>query len=634
MMCQAVLRFTTLSSFVRLAISSLLSLALVGCAATTGSLRPMKAGEGITGPWWMQQTAMTRDGRLEFTSKPWWPKAQKLKIGEQFIVEAEGEAAGKMLVRREKYAGFRKEGQAIVLVIDDDGDGSLTNGGDLDSDCYVADYGSDGLVDRMVDYIDNDNDNDQDEMDIRYFVDGELRRSWMGMDLDDDNHIWYVTGYEYGANFFKSDPSGNALIYMNRFDPHNGEWLPISECPFAFWDTDNDGYSEVVCRVSAVPLAYDSSVDPDYANKLSRFEGQWNDEMRRMGIINIRYGFDVDNLSSKETPLHYDMGFNLVGAAPYKFKGMKHFNPKRRPPQVSTVVPHHSLREISERYEAKETGFSWFEQHDDTVKLGDQPQPELDFRWEGVFWIWERRFMENTGGPCQKWNMRREYRPKPTSRRELYYSEVDRRIHLVGAEEGWIQIGHFGGQGPIGETRMYDTDSNGYFDRWEVYLDGNPIPVRVTTVKDEKVRRLPFDYEKLSEFYTRQVLPVAMAANDKLTSFMAEIREFAVPEGLQKSMREGSPNHRRYAQDVVRELQYQDLRKHLTALAHRVIYDARKDDLKPLPADQRQTTPNTQTAWAMIRVLEKLDVSYGQGDYGSACSLLAELEQMKELFEK
>ncbi len=66
--------------------------------------------------------------------------------------------------------------------------------------------------------------------------------------------------------------------------------------------------------------------------------------------------------------------------------------------------------------------------------------------------------MENTGGPCQKWNVRREWRGSPTDRRELYYSGVDRRIHLRGATEGWIQVGNFAGQGELFEIRMLDTD--------------------------------------------------------------------------------------------------------------------------------------------------------------------------------
>ncbi|MFV1958975.1 MAG: hypothetical protein ACC662_06135, partial [Planctomycetota bacterium] len=99
-------------------------------------------------------------------------------------------------------------------VLDDDGDMDDSQKGDGDSDCYVVDYGCDGTVDRMVDYIDTDGDQIPNEMDIRYFIDGELRRSWMGLDLDGDGEMWDLVDYEYTGNFFASDPYDDNMIYM------------------------------------------------------------------------------------------------------------------------------------------------------------------------------------------------------------------------------------------------------------------------------------------------------------------------------------------------------------------------------------------------------------------------------------
>src|SRR4029079_18288983 len=176
--------------------------------------------------------------------------------------------------------------------------------------------------------------------------------------------------------------------------------------------------------------------------------------MRSMGALNVRYSFDIDNLSGPQTPLHYDMGFNLVGAVPYDVPGDRHFNPKRRPPQTTRVIPHDRLRAFCDNYSAQQTGFTWHEQNDDTISIGDPAgagSKDDDFRWEGVFWTWERRLMPNTGGPGQKWNVRREWSDKPSDHRRVYYSEVDRRIHLFGASEGWIQVGHFEGLPDLGE---------------------------------------------------------------------------------------------------------------------------------------------------------------------------------------
>jgi len=405
--------------------------------------------------------------------------------------------------------------------------------------------------------------------------------------------------------------------------------MPISECPFAFYDTDGDGFSEVVVRVSAVPIDYDTNVDPDYANDYGHFRAKWSKEMERIGAVNIRYSFDVDNGSCKETPLHYEMGFNLVGAEPYLYPGMKHYNAKRRPPQVTCVIPWKDLRKISDNFEAKQTGFSWHENFDDTIAAGYAEHAKNDYRWEGVFWIWERRFMENTGGPCQRWNVRREWSSKQTNKRELYYSDVDKRIHLFGAEEGWLQVGHFGGVGSLGEIRMFDTDGNGYFDRWEYYSSAmEKVAQRVVTVRDEKVQRIAWDYEALSRFYTEEVLPKAMAANKQLMLAMNNVLPFDPPAELKTAMVTGSPNFRRYAQDIVREMQYQNLREHFTERAHQILRMHKKDDLRRVKEVGMETTKNSHTAWRLLRTLVELETVYGQGDYDKACELVTEVAKI------
>jgi len=625
-----------------------LAILLNGAVMIPMLANPMKAGEEGKGPWWMKQTALKRDGSIAlFSSQQWWNRAKKLKVGESFIVPATGEAKDRMLVRKEKFhtsgmVSKLREVEAIVWIIDDDGDGSVTQGkgGDKHDDCYVVDYDCDGTVDRMVDYIDNDGDGVMDELDIRYFDNGRLNWAWFGDDLDHDGVIRKITGYERGDEF-QGDPYGDNMFYMNKLDPLTGVWSPISECPFAFYDTDGDGFSETVVRVSAVPLSYDISRDPDYAN--TAYLRPWEKAMADVGVINIRYSFDIDRGSSKASPLHYDIGFNMLGSMPYRFPGMVRFNPKRRPPQETVVVPWKDLRAVADRYEAKETGFSWNENADDTVANGADPEKMSgldDFRWEGVFWMWERRFIGNTGGPCQKWNMRREWRGRPAGKRELYYSGVDRRIHLLGAEEGWIEIGHFSGLGSIGEIRMFDTNHNGFFDRWEVYLGGNPLPVRVTTVQDEQVKPIDFKPETLTDFYTNEVLPQAVADRRRLMKAMNDWRPFEVPAGLKAAMESGTESYRRYAMDVTSELQYQDFRNGLMKQAEEVFARLRqKPDgqymgdllaIKRSPEKQNdlEKTINSHTAWKLVRALAELDDAYGRGDTDGACSAITEIERI------
>ena len=161
----------------------------------------------------MRVTAMKRDGTMaDFRKLPWWRRAAGLKAGESFVVEAKGESRDRILVRREKfrtaaYITKAREIEAIVMVVDDGGDGSAPKGGDKVNDCYVADYDVDGTVDRMVDYIDDDGDSKADRMEIRYYADGRLNFCWFSEDLDHDGLMTSLIGYEFGGeSYFEGDP--------------------------------------------------------------------------------------------------------------------------------------------------------------------------------------------------------------------------------------------------------------------------------------------------------------------------------------------------------------------------------------------------------------------------------------------
>jgi len=584
--------------------------------------------EKPTTHWWEAETALAEDGTLILTGKPWWKRAAALKVGEHFLVKSEYPDGGQMLVRREKLKRGKKTFEAIVWVIDDDGDFQPgQTDGDKDSDCYVADYGCDGRVDRMLDYIDNDGDCEPDEMDIRYFHKGQLRISWFGMDLDDDGHMWSIGSYEYQGGFFRSDPYGDNMIYANRYDPEQRQWVPISECPFAFYDTDGDGESEAVVRVSAAPINFDPIKEPDPGN--SFHTGPFQDRMRNIGAVNIRYGIDLDNLSGPERRLHYDLGFNLIARVPYKFEGMEHTNPLRRAPKTTRVIPHKICRQVAETYPAEQTGFSWHEYGDDAITQGFGPHANEDRRWEGIFWTWNRRVMHNTGSPTQNWNMRREFRPTPSKKRELYYSRVDRRIHLKGATDGWIHVGHLGDpKSTWGEIRMFDTNGDGYFDRWETYRTGAAAPVRISTVVDAGIRDLPNDWEKLHQFYTKEMLPEAIAANDKLTAAMQPLNdEFKAPEYLAKALKAAAcDSEKRYVQDIIRESQYLALRNKLAERSDKLLAASAPKSRGVSTADKRAAS---ERAWAFALAVSKLDAAYGEGRYEDAVHLLHELAKLE-----
>lgn len=602
-------------------VSTLIVMGISGCQATA--------------PWWERETRLDPRGVLDLRAKSWWPRANRLIEGQQFLVTSQEPGGGSMLIRRERMTGRRANQVAIVWILDDDGDmvctprvkpgvmlGLRAPACDRDSDCYVVDYDADGLVDRMVDYLDNDGDGRPDEMDIRYFVQGELRRSWFWEDRDRDGVQWDLLNYEYSADCFASDPYGDNMLYMNRYDPERRCWWPISECPFAFYDTDGDGQSEAVVRFSAAPMTFDPQKDADYANSEACYQGPFYPELREVGLVNIRYGIDLDNVSSAATPLHYDMGFNLIGKVPYRFAGMRRTNPLRRSPKTTICARHADCRRISETYPADQTGFSWREYEDGTIAIGDRGRAEQDQRWEGVFWTWSRREMHNTGGPTQRWNMRREFCPTPTRRRELYYSEVDRRIHLTGATEGWLEIGCLGDKKPYGEVRMYDTDRDGYFDRWEVYATDDAAPVRVTTTAGRRGRPLPADWKDLEVFYTTKVLPEAIAANEKLIAAMARVQPCEPPAALRRALADSAcAADRRYVLDVIREMRYVSMRRTLLEQAKEALDPVAGGDFRA----KRDLLAASERAWAMTRMLAEMDQAYGEGCYDRVIDMLQDI---------
>src|SRR5205807_7694618 len=67
-------------------------------------------------PWYMQETAMSSDGRLTFFNKPWWPRAQKLAEGQSFTLDLNRDGRPDTLIRRQ-------DGN-IVEIIDDTGKAS------------------------------------------------------------------------------------------------------------------------------------------------------------------------------------------------------------------------------------------------------------------------------------------------------------------------------------------------------------------------------------------------------------------------------------------------------------------------------------------------------------------------------
>jgi hypothetical protein len=568
------------------------------------------ASSDATSTWYLRETAAAADGRLTFLDKPWWPKAQALAEGESFTLDLDGNGKPDTIIKRENGH--------IVEAIDDSARAdaaAIWEGADT---AFLVSFKGTGIVDRLIDYIDNDSDGKADEMELRHYQDGFLRYAWFGENYDDDGtQIFSLKDWSYagenGVNKFR----GNLQIYLNKYDPAAKQWVPLSECPFSFWDADGDGHGDTVLRVSAAPLASLTGPDTDYANN---YRYMWAPEatpLAEVGNLNVRLSFNLDvepRPEGVEKP-HYTFGFTMVGKVPYDYPGITYTNPRRRAPQTTRRIAWKDGIRVGMTYPAKETGFTW----DESRSV---------WRWEGQFWIYERRYLSNTGGPTARWNMRREYAPKPTATREIYYSEADRRYHLFGATEGWLEVGHLAAERKDLEIRWFDRDHDGYLDTREVFLPDRPAPVHVARFSP-RARRVALDREALTKEYHTRVLPEAIADNLRIIDALKKIASSPAGEEYEAlAAKAEHPERRRYLLDIARELHFLGVRDALYARAADGPYPATLVDRKKW----RSTEPGSRESgysmgdslrfWSLATLTAQFIQDYDDGRYAEAARTL------------
>jgi hypothetical protein len=549
-------------------------------------------------PWYMRETAMTPEGRLTFLEKGWWPRAQQLAEGQSFTLDLNGDGRADTLVER-------RDGHLIETI---DGAGAA----------HVVSLNGTGIVDRMIVYTDNNDDGKADEMEIRHYREGYLRYAWFGENYDRDGiRIFDLKNWSYAGNNASNKFRGNLQIYLNKYDPVARAWAPLSECPFAFGDPNGDGHGEWVVRVSVAPLNSNTGADTDYANN---YEYMWAPQatpLAQSGNMNVRLSYNLDP-EPRRDPLnrpHYTFGFTMVGAQRYDYPGMFYTNPRRRPPQTVVRIPWNAVEGVALNYPAEKTGFSWDEARE-------------VHRWEGQFWIYERQLLYNTGGPTTRWNMRREFSAKPSRQRQLYYSEVDRRYHLYGASEGWLEVGRLVNQQKDLEIRVFDRDGDGFLDTWEVFEAGSAAPARVSRVSSPRARMVALSREALAEEYNRKILPEAIADNERL---IAELKRFAssplAAAYEQEAHKAASAERRRYCLDIARELCVLTVREALYARNAAMVYPrleqaAGRRTLELGPVEGRYTVGDTLAYWKLARQIEEFVTAYGEGKLKEAREML------------
>jgi hypothetical protein len=464
-------------------------------------------------------------------SKPDWRKsALKSTTPNDEIVRLDIDKDGKPDILERWWNGRR------VRWLDENGDLSSTDTrGDRVNDVLQIDKNGDGYYDGPLDINIKWADNDRDgRADLQAFVtqgrewteskwnageshwmvfidvekDGVLGwLDWEKFDFGNDN--WGNTG----TTDWLPDYNGDAIFLKVHRPPQS---LPDPrlnwENPFAFYDYDNDGVSEMAMRwLDPVPPLENG------VTKLS-------------GVLSEAFvTFDVDNDSTKGNETDYDMSLRGAGGPGIPYRSFVHKVPALQGnPKFDPCFQWNNWRRIDElMYMPHEKSYDQFFTAKWTSLYFVFDEDDDDHRWERVEMYYP---MHGFGGPkeidlysTKRWrrsnyaeqNMvtgeerpsiaghpqadslgdRGEFDEDNSGGGNLYVGVFDRKLHLAGAEWGaWTvdKNGEFHGgvktpspkpsASRVEEVVKYtDTNNNGYLDLVEYDYDGDRnIDLRVS----------------------------------------------------------------------------------------------------------------------------------------------------------
>ncbi len=392
----------------------------------------------------------------------------------------------------------------LVKVIDEDGDMDRTREPDTDSDLYIADWYGDGSVDRAIDYHDIDGDGDVDEQYLyqwsesgrarRAFPDFDGERSYLvawAKDYGDDNRLWYHTNYEYGQRItqWKTDFNGDEMfVYLFFFDYDDDRLIPMWENAFSFYDLDDDQLSEEVVRFTGTGTMSET----------------------------LRYSMDIDNDSRGENRHDYD--FSISGIGDYRFPPEFTRRVIIRGHETEPIMKWENMREAGKTPAWTKLHLTWDENDNNVDPLRGRMHNE---RWEGVL-NHGNDYMPQVGGPSGgPVNKRNEVDGDASGGLSMYLSPVDDRLHLYGAEIGWLDADYdFNGTVDL-RFEMEDTDGNGYFDTWRRDADGDGTFEWVTHLDDDACTIIPFDYDALHAGYNERIA-ASLDKNERIIDALKE----------------------------------------------------------------------------------------------------------------
>jgi len=408
-------------------------------------------------------------------------KVKAKKPGEYLLIDRDNDGKHDEAWTIDPATRHTKNVQPVLIrAIDEDGDLDEHMGPDLDSDLYVADWHADGTVDVVLDYQDNDGDGDVDEMAFyfympshRYFGKNVLR-VWWGRDDGDDNLLWYDVDYTYYQNLcqYRCHFSGAESFVAFGLMSDSSQWLSAFENPFLFYDPDGDRCSEIVLRI----------------------EGQANK------VRAIRYSFDIDDDAFSQRTHDYDFSITAIAEKdrPVVLPDNGVTSTKLRGIPTQAWLHRDKAQPFVQQAQWHRAVLTWDEINANTER---NVKSDPNERWEGIIAHSSTNFPQIGGPPCSPLNKRNEVSLKPITPMRLYYDPTDRRLHLKGANEGWLHV-DYDFDGKIDAKYTYiDEDQDGLFDRRQLDLDADGTLEFDWPMKSQAAREFPLDWQQLRDFY-------------------------------------------------------------------------------------------------------------------------------------
>lgn len=379
--------------------------------------------------------------------------------------------------------------------------------GDVVDDSVQIDLDGDGIYDgtcdMSIDWADNDKDGRADLQIIAINPNGTQKQLWGGsshymifVDTDKDGVLGYIDWQKFdlacwrytGGCNFSPDYNGDSIFLKIHVPPYALNDARLNwENPFAFFDVDKDGCTEMAVRL--VDMAVQKGNIYEFTGKI--------------GEAYITY--DIDNDSQRGNEFDFDMSLKFFNGS-FDYRHMKNKYPAMKAPQwVLPYFQHTNWRVIDELI---------YVPHDKCYDAAWQncwgscyftfDEDDDDHRWERV----ELYLPGNPYSFCRSmWNRtsecnsicrhvqsdslgdRGEWDTDNSGKGRFYIGNWDKKLHLHGAEAGAWSVdskAQYWGGTPIGtpaassakqasaadEIVLYkDTDNDGYFD--EISYDYN-----------------------------------------------------------------------------------------------------------------------------------------------------------------